>query len=111
MTGEVSASNSNSLLRIRTYPWRCAEIQRDPALLEEAILLVELNELEGGTSAVPLLLGELVPLVETALAVLLLDRHGAGSLVAIDPSLAMLDGALVPTAWTRRRFTPEIFGG
>ena len=63
-----------------TYSGRRAEIEHDLALLEEAILLVELDQLEGGTRAVSLLLGELVPLVETALAVLLLDRHGAGCL-------------------------------
>jgi len=34
------------------------------------VFLVQLNEFEGGTSAITLLFGEAVPLVETALAVL-----------------------------------------
>jgi hypothetical protein len=63
----------------RTYTGRGAEIEHDLALLEEAIFLVELDQLEGGSGTVPLFLGELVPLVETALAVLLLDRHGVES--------------------------------
>lgn len=61
---------------MRTYTWRSAEIQQDLALLEEAIFLVELNELEGSTGSVTFLLGELVPFVKTTLSVLLLDRHG-----------------------------------
>lgn len=62
-----------------TYTWRGAEIQEDLALLEEAIFLVQLDQLEGGTGAVSLFLCELIPLVETALSVLLLDRHGGQS--------------------------------
>lgn len=63
-----------------TYTGRSAKIESDLALLEEAILLVELDQLEGGTSTITLLLGKLVPLVKTALAVFLLNRHGAGAL-------------------------------
>jgi hypothetical protein len=76
-----------------TYSGRSAEIEHDLALLEEAIFLVELDQLEGGTRAVSLLLGKLVPLVETALAVLLLDRHGAGCVVASDPGPVVLAGS------------------
>ncbi len=65
-----------------TYSGRRAEIEHDLAFLEEAILLVELDQLESGTSTVSLLLGELVPLVKTAFAVLLLNRHSSESLVA-----------------------------
>lgn len=63
--------------RTTTYTGRGAQIEHDLALLEEAIFLVELDQLEGGSGTIPLFLGELVPLVETALAVLLLDRHGS----------------------------------
>lgn len=62
-----------------TYTRGSTKIQQDLALLEEAIFLVELDQLEGGTGAVPLLLCELVPLVETTLSMLLLDRHGGQS--------------------------------
>jgi hypothetical protein len=74
----------------RTYSGRRAEIQHDLALLEEAIFLVELDQLEGGTRAVSLLLGELVPLVETAFAVLLLDRHDVGWCVTGDVTPGVL---------------------
>lgn len=63
-----------------TYTGRSAKIESDLALLEEAILLVELDQLEGGTGTITLLLGKLVPLVQTALAVFLLNRHGVGAL-------------------------------
>lgn len=66
-------------IRTGTYTRGGTEIQQDLALLEEAIFLVELDQLEGGTGAVSLLLCELVPLVETTLSVLLLDRHGGQS--------------------------------
>lgn len=58
-----------------------AKIEHDLALLEEAIFLVELNQLESSTSSVTLLLGEFVPLVETTFAVFLLDRHIVVALV------------------------------
>lgn len=62
-------------MMVRTYTWGGAKIQQDLALLEEAIFLVELDQLEGGTSSVTLFFGELVPLVKTTFSVLLLDRH------------------------------------
>jgi len=58
-----------------------AKIEHDLALLEEAIFLVELDQLESSTSSVSLLLGEFVPLVETTFAVFLLDRHRVIALV------------------------------
>lgn len=61
--------------RLETYTWSGAKIQKDLALLEEAIFLVELNQLESGTGSVAFLLGKLVPLVKTTFSVLLLDRH------------------------------------
>lgn len=63
---------------IVTHSWGGAKIQQDFALLEEAIFLVELDELEGGTGSVSLFFRKLVPLVKTTLSVLLLDRHGFG---------------------------------
>lgn len=60
----------------RTYTGSGTKIQQDLALLEETIFLVELDQLEGGTSAVSLLFGKLVPLIKTTFSVLLLDRHG-----------------------------------
>ena len=80
MTEGVSTCPGRGLAR-KTHPWRGAKIDKDLALLEEAIFLVQLHELERRTGTITLLLGELVPLVETALAVLLLNCHGAGSLV------------------------------
>jgi len=64
------------MLVFSTYTGRSAKIEHDLALLQEAILLVELDQLESGTSTITLLFGKLVPLVETAFAVLLLNRHG-----------------------------------
>jgi hypothetical protein len=58
-----------------THTWGRAKIQEDLALLQKAIFLVQLNELEGGSGSVALLLGKLVPLVQATLAVLLLDSH------------------------------------
>ena len=58
-----------------TYTWRSAKIDEDLALLKEAIFLVELDKLKGSSGSVALLLGQLIPFVETALAVLLLDGH------------------------------------
>jgi len=83
----------------KTYSGGGAKIEHDLALLEEAIFLVELDQLEGGTGAVPLLLGELVPLVETALAVLLLDRHGVDCSVADNPAPVVLAGSGTRTDW------------
>lgn len=62
-------------LGLETYTWSGAKIQKDLALLEETIFLVELDQLEGGTGSVALLFGELVPLVKTTFSVFLLDRH------------------------------------
>ncbi len=66
-----------------THSWGGAEIQHDFALLEEAILFVQLDQFEGSSGAVALLFGELVPLIETAFAVLLLDGHIDGSLLTM----------------------------
>lgn len=61
---------------LATYSWRSAKIQQDLTLLKEPILLVQLDQLEGGTGSIAFLFGKLVPLVKTTLSVLLLDRHG-----------------------------------
>jgi hypothetical protein len=53
-----------------TYSWCRAQIDQHLALLQEAILLVQLDQLEGGTRTVALLFRKLIPLVETAFAVL-----------------------------------------
>lgn len=63
---------------VKTYTWRGAKIQQDFALFQESILLVQLNQLEGGTSTVAFFFGKFVPLVQTAFAVLFLNRHGVG---------------------------------
>lgn len=55
--------------------WRGAKIEHDLALFEESILLIQLDQLEGGSGPVPLLLGEFIPFIKTAFTVLLLDRH------------------------------------
>jgi hypothetical protein len=54
----------------RAYSRRGAEVDEDLALFEEVELLIQLDELEGGASAVALLFGELIPLVDSAFAVL-----------------------------------------
>lgn len=59
-----------------TYTWSCAEIQQDLAFFQKSIFLVQLNQFESSSRAVPLLFGELVPLVETAFAMLFLNCHG-----------------------------------
>ena len=76
MTGTISNGGEGGTGR-QTHAWRSTEVDEHLALLEKAILLVELHELERCTRAVALFLGELVPLVQTAFAVLLLDRHAA----------------------------------
>jgi len=53
-----------------THSRRSAKIDEDFALLQDMVLLVQLDKLEGCTSAVALFLCELVPLVETTFAVL-----------------------------------------
>ena len=58
-----------------TYTWRSAKIQQNPRRLQESISLVQLYELECGSGSVSLFFRKLVILVQTALAVLLLDRH------------------------------------
>lgn len=64
------------MLVVSSTHTRCrAKIQKDLALLQEAIFLVQLDELKGCSSSVPFLFGELIPFVETALAVFLLGTH------------------------------------
>jgi hypothetical protein len=55
--------------------WRSTEIDYDLGPLQEVVFAIELDQLERRTGAVALFFGELVPFVETAFAVLLLDRH------------------------------------
>lgn len=61
-----------------TYSGCSAKIDQDLALLEEAILLIQLNKLEGGTGTITLLFCKLIPFIQTAFAMFLLDRHGSG---------------------------------
>jgi hypothetical protein len=49
---------------------RGTQIDKTSRLLEETIFLVQLDQLEGGTSAVTLLFGEMVVLIQTRLRVL-----------------------------------------
>ena len=72
MTGAVSEGNSNWSLA--TYSRRGAEIDEHLALLQKVKLLVQLDELEGGTSAIALLFGELVPFVDSTFPVLRIRR-------------------------------------
>lgn len=60
---------------LKTYSRRSTQIQQDLALLQESIFLVQLDQLESSSGAVSLLLGQLVPLVETAFSMFLLDTH------------------------------------
>lgn len=52
--------------------WGCAKIDDTLRTGEEVVFFVELNELEGGTGAVTVLLGHVVKLIETPLGVLFL---------------------------------------
>jgi len=54
---------------------RGTQIDKTSRLLEEAIFLVQLDQLEGGTSAVALLFGEMVVFIQTRFRVLLVDSH------------------------------------
>lgn len=59
---------------------RSAQIYQDLALLQEIVLLVQLDQLEGGAGAVTLLLGQFIPLVETAFSML---RIVSASLISV----------------------------
>lgn len=71
-----------------SYTGGSTQIQQDLALLQEAILLVQLDDLEGSTGTITLLLGQFVPLIQTAFAVFLLDRHFEQSEIEITGCLA-----------------------
>jgi hypothetical protein len=60
---------------VPTYSRGSAKINEDFAFLQKVKFLVQLNDFEGGTSTVSLLFGKLVPFVQAAFAVLLLDTH------------------------------------
>lgn len=53
-----------------TYTRRSAKIDTDSALLQKSIFLVQLNQLEGGTSSVALLFGKPIPFIQTTFTVL-----------------------------------------
>jgi hypothetical protein len=53
-----------------TYSWGSTQINKHFGLLQEVILFVQLDKLEGSTGSIALFLCELVPFVETAFAVL-----------------------------------------
>lgn len=86
-----------------------AKIQQDLALFQEAIFFVQLNKLEGSSGTITLFLGKLVPFIQTAFAVLLLDRHCGGDL-AIGISLVKV---LKPFSggYSRPRDFPKNFPG
>lgn len=63
-----------------THTWRSAKVQEDFTLLQKSILLVQLDQFESSSSTISLLLGKFIPLIQTALAVFLLDRHGGESI-------------------------------
>jgi hypothetical protein len=54
-----------------THPRCSTQIEQYFAFLQEAIFLIELYQLECGTSSVAFLLGELIPFIQTAFAMLL----------------------------------------
>ena len=61
--------------RLHPRSRRCAQVQASLGLAQELELLVELQQLERGTRAVPTLLGEVVELVQALLRHLILARH------------------------------------
>lgn len=80
-----------------------AKIQQDLALLEEAILLVQLYELKSGSGSVALFLGKFVPLVKTTLSSLLLETHldEEARVVATKASLSSVVGSQKKDAMLR----------
>jgi hypothetical protein len=59
----------------KTYTRRGAKVQNDLALLEEAILLVELDKLESSSSTISFLFRKSVELVQTTFTEPLFNRH------------------------------------
>ena len=58
--------------------WRCAKIDDALGIGQNVVLLVQLDQLEGGTGTVTVLLRHEVELIETPLGVLfLLSWHGS----------------------------------
>eukprot|EP00760_Papus_ankaliazontas_P036118 PhM_4_TR8203/c0_g1_i1/m.15826 len=55
--------------------WGGAQVDHSIGLIEEAVLSVELHELEGGAGAVALLLGKVVELVQAVLSLLFVLSH------------------------------------
>jgi hypothetical protein len=77
MTVDISANVP--YLCVRTYPGCSTKIQQDFALLQETVFLVQLDQFEGSSGSVSLFFGQFVPLIQTTLAMLLLDTHDGGS--------------------------------
>jgi hypothetical protein len=68
-----------------TYSWCRTEIEKHLAFLKETIFLVQLDQLERSSGAVPLLLGQLVPFVKPTLSMFLLHTH-LGPFLVLCPS-------------------------
>ena len=73
---QLSATRAQVSCEAETYSRGSTKVKKNLALFQESILLIQLDELESGTSTISLLLSKLVPLVQAAFAMLLLDGHG-----------------------------------
>lgn len=80
-----------------THAWCCTEIKEDLALFQKAIFSVELDELEGCSGPISLFLRELVPLIETAFAMLCIVRHR----ILVNSTYLFLDTHPVDTMCSR----------
>lgn len=81
-----------------TYPRRSTQIDQHLTLLQKPKLLIQLYKLERSTGAISLFFGEFVPFVQTAFAVLLLDRHpGAQRATVANRGLVWGEGGLAPS--------------
>jgi hypothetical protein len=69
MTARVS--HEESMEQVETYSWSGTQVNEHLALLQKVVLLIQLDQLEGSSGSIALLLGQTIVLIETAFAMLL----------------------------------------
>lgn len=72
----LSENEAQRLDATYAYPGGRAKIQKNPALFQETIFLVQLHQLEGSSCSVSLLLRQVIPFIQTTFAVLLDRQYG-----------------------------------
>lgn len=83
----LSENEAQRLDAIYAYPRRRAKIQKNPALFQETIFLVQLHQLEGSSRSVSLLLRQVIPFIQTTFSVLLDNQYGASEQLMPDCTL------------------------